>query len=157
MPTRVSVMSQSRLSASSFMPSSQHERIGTLDLTDAVPPGGVETFTAFALGVEVLAVLLPVADGLFAGPVGDGDPDVVRVAGGLDAEEAGLLLCQLDHAIGERAVAVAVCGRPEGGEDHGPVGRLGGVGQSVDHAASIVHPENRIGMRAWKAVAHRTN
>src|SRR5437870_4497222 len=106
MPTRVSVTSQSRLSASSFMPFSQFERVGPLDLTDAVPPASVETFMPFTLGDEVLGVLLPVADGLFAGPVGDGDPDVIRVAGGLDAEEAGLLLCQLDHAVGERAVAV---------------------------------------------------
>src|SRR5205085_4900955 len=48
--------------------SSQLERVGPLDLTDAVPPAGVETFTSFTLGDEVLAVLLPVADGLFAGP-----------------------------------------------------------------------------------------
>src|SRR5882672_5863328 len=107
MPTRVSVMSQSRLSASSFMPSSQLERVGPLDLTDAVPPAGVETFASFALGDEMLAVLFPVADRVFAGPVGDGDADAVSAAGGLDAEEARLLPGQLDHAVGEGAIAVA--------------------------------------------------
>src|SRR5579871_6648375 len=77
----------------------------------------VPLLAALVLGFQVLQILFPGLDGGLVGPIGHGDAYAVLAPGAVYAEEAGLPLGQLHHALGHLAVAAIAC-CPLRGEDH---------------------------------------
>src|SRR5207248_11712141 len=83
------------------------ELADVLDPTDAQGVPLIPLLAAGPLGQEVLGVPAPRRDRLQRFPVRDRDPEAVRPAGRLDAEEPGLLAGEFLHALRGRGVAVA--------------------------------------------------
>lgn len=85
----------------------------------------VPLLMAQALGFLMFDMHFPLLDGRQIAPVRDGDAHLV--SGGLHAKKPRLLRGQRDHALGHVGIPLITLGA-NGGEDHGVVGWLRGVG-----------------------------
>ena len=91
---------------------------------------------SLALRGRMLGLRLPRDDGVFAFPVADGDAEPVA-AGGVEPQEPGLFLGELEHPIGRFLVAVAGLLVAPRREDHGPIRRIGQAGHRSILAAAM--------------------